>query len=149
MEHIQKFMEPKKPSIEEARAKLAAIRKVTQEKTHHATTNDVQNSTALEIIAPDSVRAAIDEAYDVIEKHMLASIPWPEVHKKPKIKLNEWPECLRMMQILQRHHKSKANAKHVICRLNRKWTAAIKTMIKSTNEHYSQRVCYNRSATVT
>ena len=117
-------------------------------KTNHATSNGVQNSTAIKIIAPDNVRTTIDETYDVIEKQMLASIPCPQIQKKHKRKLHEWPECWRMQQSFTRTQLIIANAKHVIYLLNRKWTSAIRMMTKSTNQHYSRRVCYDRRATI-
>ena len=105
MEQIQTYMEPKKSSIDEARANLAAIRKAPEEKNHDATTNEMESTTAREIITPDIVRATIDEAYDAIEEHMLASVPWPNVPIKPKIIIYEWPECARLLKVMKRLHE--------------------------------------------
>ena len=80
--------------------KLAALRKRVQV-THPV--DETNQSEGIHLNSPISVayvRVIINEAYDVIEKQMLESIPGPNNSKFRKIKY-AWPVCMRLLQTMK------------------------------------------------
>ena len=99
-------MESKKTNIEEVRKQLSALRKGMEAKYYEVTKHGIENNKASEVITPKDVRAIIDEAYNAIEEQMPESISWPRETNIRKIRLSEWSECTRLLQVMNRLNKS-------------------------------------------
>ena len=74
---LQERIDNKKDSIKEITCKLAALRKSVKVKHPGDDTGQLEDVQLNSAIPDASVRATIDEAYDVLERQMLESITWP------------------------------------------------------------------------
>ena len=91
---IRERIDSKKGPLKEVRRKSGAL-STSLKVTHPGDDMDQSEGIHLDFLIPaDNVRAIIDEAYGVIEKQMLESIPWPNKSKFRKLSMHG--QCVRV-----------------------------------------------------